>query len=171
MREEIQQVCCKKESSKKTSLGVISITEGRDFTRTSHNDTSSKDCCNEAAGSREAIEKTTAESGIIRRIIKCLNPKNLLIILIKLYRLCISPWFTPCCRFQPTCSSYAKEALEEHGFIKGLSLSFWRIIRCHPFCKGGHDPVPSKKSSDASQLNKLEVLNAFTFHHILIKCW
>jgi uncharacterized protein len=160
MREEIQQVCRKKKSGKKTSLGVVPIAEGTSFTKASHNDTSSKDCCNEAAGSREAIEKTTAESGIIRRVFKYLNPKNLLIVLVKLYRLCISPWFSPCCRFQPSCSSYAQEALEEYGLMKGLSLSFLRIIRCHPFCKGGHDPVPPKKASNASQLNNIRGLKS-----------
>ena len=155
MREEIQQVCREKKSGEKTSLGVVSLTEGRDFTRISHNDTSTEDCCAEAAGSREAIEKTTAESGIIKRVISSLNPKNLLIALIKLYRLCVSPWFSPCCRFQPSCSSYAKEALEVHGLVKGLYISFLRIIRCQPFCKGGYDPVPPKKASSASQLHNI----------------
>ena len=141
-------------------MGVVPIAEGGHFTRTSHNDTSSADCCNEAARSRETIEKATPESGIVKRVFICLNPKNWLIALVKLYRLCVSPWFSPCCRFQPSCSRYAQEALEEHGLIKGLSLSFLRIIRCHPFCKGGHDPVPPKKASDTSQLHKIRGLKS-----------
>lgn len=160
MREEIQQVCREKESGSKTSLGVIPVTEGTDFARASHNDTSTKNCCNEAAGSREAIKKTSTEGGVVKRVLNCLNPKNLLIVLVKLYRLCISPWFSPCCRFQPSCSSYAQEALEEYGLIKGFSLSFMRIIRCHPFCKGGYDPVPPKKTSDASQLHNIRGLKS-----------
>jgi len=152
MREEIQQVCSKEKSCKKTSLGVVSLTEGRNITGTSDNDTSSADCCFEAAGSREAIKETTGKGGIIKGFFSCLNPKKLLILLVKLYRLCISPWFTPCCRFQPSCSNYAQEALEKHGLIKGLSFSFLRIIRCQPFCKGGHDPVPEKKALNASQI-------------------
>ncbi|MBU8901345.1 MAG: membrane protein insertion efficiency factor YidD [Victivallales bacterium] len=91
---------------------------------------------------------------------RCLNPKNLIIALVKLYRLCISPWFSPCCRFQPSCSGYAQEALEKHGLIKGLYLSFLRIIRCHPFCEGGHDPVPRKKASNASQINNIRGLKS-----------
>ena len=160
MREEIQQVSREKKSGEKTPMGVVPLAEGTNFTRTSHNDTSTADCCNETAGSRETIRKTTAESGIIKRIFRCLNPKTLLIALVKLYRLCISPWFSPCCRFQPSCSKYTQEALEEHGLVKGLFLSFLRIIRCQPFCKGGYDPVPRKKAHDASQLHNIKGLKS-----------
>lgn len=48
------------------------------------------------------------------------------------------------CRFVPTCSTYAIEAIEIHGIFKGLLLAIWRILRCNPFCKGGYDPVPLK---------------------------
>lgn len=160
MREEIQQVCREKKSGKKASLGVVPVTEGTSFARTSYNDTSTENCCVETARSREAIKKTITKIGIIKRVFICLNPKNLFIAIVKFYRLCISPWFSPCCRFQPTCSSYAQEALEEHGLIKGLYLSFLRIIRCHPFCKGGHDPVPPKKASNASQLHNIRGLKS-----------
>ena len=158
MREEIQQVSRKKKSGQKASMGVVPIAEGTNFTRTFDHDTSTTACCTKAAGSRETIEKTIAESWIIKRVFNCLNPKNLLIVLVKLYRSCISPWFPPCCRFQPSCSNYAQEALHEHGLIKGLSLSFLRIIRCHPFCKGGHDPVPPKKESCTHQLHNIRGL-------------
>ena len=70
---------------------------------------------------------------------------RLLIKLIQFYRKSISPLKTPCCRFIPTCSTYAIEALQVHGVIKGMGLIVWRIIRCNPFCKGGFDPVPPKK--------------------------
>lgn len=49
--------------------------------------------------------------------------------------------FPPCCRFQPTCSQYAIEALKKYGVIKGGRKAMWRILRCNPFCKGGYDPV------------------------------
>jgi len=48
------------------------------------------------------------------------------------------------CRFIPTCSTYAIEAIEIHGLFKGVALALWRILRCNPFCKGGYDPVPKK---------------------------
>lgn len=69
--------------------------------------------------------------------------KSLLIWLVKLYKRQISPYKSPCCRFIPTCSEYALEALEKYGAIKGGYLAIRRILRCHPFSKkGGYDPVP-----------------------------
>ena len=66
----------------------------------------------------------------------------ILLIPIYFYRACISPMLPPSCRFTPTCSQYAIEALEKHGVIKGSALAVWRILRCNPFAKGGYDPVP-----------------------------
>ncbi|MFA6568951.1 MAG: membrane protein insertion efficiency factor YidD [Victivallales bacterium] len=77
---------------------------------------------------------------------KHINPVNLLLGLIWLYRKVISPWMFPCCRFTPTCSEYAQDALRKHGLIKGAVLSAWRLARCNPFCEGGHDPVPGRFS-------------------------
>ncbi len=68
--------------------------------------------------------------------------KTLAIFLIRLYQKYISPLFPSCCRFVPSCSAYAAEAFEKYGFFKGLYLSIKRILRCHPFSKGGYDPVP-----------------------------
>ena len=71
--------------------------------------------------------------------------KKILISLVRFYQKAISPLKLPCCRFSPTCSKYAIEAIEVHGAIKGLGLAIWRVLRCNPFCKGGYDPVPPKK--------------------------
>lgn len=68
--------------------------------------------------------------------------KVLLIAPIRFYRYFISPWLGWSCRFTPTCSVYTIEALETHGALKGLWLGMKRIVRCHPWCKGGYDPVP-----------------------------
>lgn len=69
--------------------------------------------------------------------------KSLLILIVKFYRRFISPYKAPCCRFIPTCSQYALEALEKYGAIKGGYLAVRRILRCHPFSKkSGYDPVP-----------------------------
>jgi len=65
-----------------------------------------------------------------------------LILLIKAYRLFLSPWLGSACRFTPTCSAYGVQALAMHGAPKGSYLIFKRIARCHPWCDGGHDPVP-----------------------------
>ncbi|GAA0079209.1 membrane protein insertion efficiency factor YidD [Clostridium sp. CTA-5] len=67
--------------------------------------------------------------------------KKLLISLIKFYRGYISPRRNPCCRFTPTCSQYALDAIEKYGAIKGSLMALYRILRCNPFCKGGYDPV------------------------------
>ncbi|MBR4910707.1 MAG: membrane protein insertion efficiency factor YidD [Clostridia bacterium] len=68
--------------------------------------------------------------------------------IIKLYRKLISPLKLPSCRFTPTCSQYAIEAIEVHGAFKGSFLAIRRILRCNPFCKGGYDPVPPKKTKN-----------------------
>ena len=73
--------------------------------------------------------------------------KNILIKLVQFYRKYLSPLKGySSCKFYPTCSTYAIEALEIHGAIKGSLLAIWRILRCNPFSKGGYDPVPQKKS-------------------------
>lgn len=74
--------------------------------------------------------------------------KRLFLFLIRLYRKYISPLKKrPCCRFYPTCSSYALEAIEEWGAIRGGFLTLWRILRCNPFCRGGIDNVPKRSAS------------------------
>ncbi|HBJ76421.1 MAG TPA: membrane protein insertion efficiency factor YidD [Porphyromonadaceae bacterium] len=64
------------------------------------------------------------------------------IFLIRLYQVCISPLFPPACRYTPTCSQYAMEALKKYGLFKGMMLSIKRILKCHPWGGSGYDPVP-----------------------------
>ena len=71
--------------------------------------------------------------------------KKIVLAAIRFYRRRISPMSQPCCRFIPTCSQYALEAVETHGAAKGLWLALCRVLKCHPFHKGGLDPVPPKK--------------------------
>ncbi len=68
--------------------------------------------------------------------------KQLCLALIRFYQLFLSPLFPPNCRFSPTCSQYAIDAITLHGLGRGLLLSLRRLLRCQPFCCGGHDPVP-----------------------------
>ena len=69
-------------------------------------------------------------------------PRRMLLWLIRFYRRSVSPMHRPCCRFIPTCSQYALEAIEKYGAVKGGFLAVRRILRCNPLCKGGYDPVP-----------------------------
>lgn len=66
---------------------------------------------------------------------------------IRAYRLLLSPWLGSACRFTPTCSAYAIEAIERHGPAGGSYLAIRRILRCHPWCAGGIDPVPPERRS------------------------
>ena len=68
--------------------------------------------------------------------------KTISIYLIKLYQTILSPIFGPSCRFYPTCSNYAVDAINNHGILKGFLLSIKRILKCHPFNPGGVDYVP-----------------------------
>ncbi|HHV09207.1 MAG TPA: membrane protein insertion efficiency factor YidD [Clostridiales bacterium] len=68
--------------------------------------------------------------------------KKIIILMVKFYRKYISPLKRPSCIYTPTCSLYALEALEKYGAIKGTYLAVRRILRCHPFHRGGYDPVP-----------------------------
>ncbi len=63
-------------------------------------------------------------------------------VIIRLYQWCLSPWLGTCCRFEPSCSHYALEALAQHGTIKGGLLTMRRLLRCHPLGRHGYDPVP-----------------------------
>ncbi|MDD2948450.1 MAG: membrane protein insertion efficiency factor YidD [Rugosibacter sp.] len=69
-------------------------------------------------------------------------PTQMLVFLVRGYQLFVSPLLGPRCRFYPTCSQYAVEALQTHGAVKGMWLTLRRILRCHPLQPGGHDPVP-----------------------------
>ncbi|MGA8055870.1 MAG: membrane protein insertion efficiency factor YidD [Burkholderiales bacterium] len=68
--------------------------------------------------------------------------RSLFVLLLRAYRYAISPLLGPRCRFEPSCSSYAIEALERHGVARGTWLAVRRVSRCHPWHRGGYDPVP-----------------------------
>lgn len=71
--------------------------------------------------------------------------KRVLIVLVRGYARYISPFTAPSCRFFPSCSEYAEEAIRRHGTLRGGWLALGRILRCHPFCPGGYDPVPGPR--------------------------
>lgn len=71
--------------------------------------------------------------------------KKLFLSIIRFYRKHISPHLPAMCRYYPTCSCYAIEAIETHGAFRGFLLALWRVLRCNPLSKGGYDPVPPKR--------------------------
>lgn len=70
-------------------------------------------------------------------------PVTFLMGLVRAYRFFLSPWLGSSCRFEPTCSAYSLQALEQHGAAAGTYITLGRLVRCHPWCDGGHDPVPT----------------------------
>jgi len=71
---------------------------------------------------------------------------NLLLLILRAYQLLISPFFGNCCRFYPSCSTYACDALKKHGIMRGIWLTLCRLLKCQPLHTGGYDPVPQPKN-------------------------
>lgn len=76
---------------------------------------------------------------------------GLVLLPVRVYSYLVSPWLPPSCRFSPTCSAYAEEAVRQHGPLRGGGLALWRLCRCHPFANGGHDPVPPVRANAKHQ--------------------
>ena len=92
------------------------------------------------AGGAESLPRpgtTTRRPGLAARLV---------LLLLRGYKVFISPMFTGSCRFLPSCSDYAAEAVVRYGALRGSRLAIGRLLRCHPFCKAGHDPVPNLDS-------------------------
>lgn len=82
-----------------------------------------------------------ASSDTVRHVLSE-GPRQLLMAIVRGYRFFLKPWLGNACRFEPTCSAYALQALQQHGAAAGAYLATRRILRCHPGCDGGCDPVP-----------------------------
>jgi uncharacterized protein len=76
--------------------------------------------------------------------------KSVVLRLLRAYRWAISPMFLPACRYVPTCSEYAMDAVNRYDALRGSLMAMWRVLRCHPFAKGGYDPVVKPKDSNAA---------------------
>jgi uncharacterized protein len=76
---------------------------------------------------------------------------KVLIALIRVYQYALSPMFGQRCKFYPSCSAYAVDALREYGAIRGTGMACWRIMRCNPFSHGGYDPVPPRHAHDGAE--------------------
>ena len=88
--------------------------------------------CSKTAAGQTETDNNQIQSGL---------PVRISVALLRCYKRYISPLLPPSCRFTPTCSEYAVEAVQRHGVIRGLMLALFRLFRCHPFAKGGYDPV------------------------------
>ncbi len=77
--------------------------------------------------------------------------RTMFVAVIRAYRVLISPWLGPACRFEPTCSQYACEAIRSFGIVKGSGFAVWRLLRCHPFHPGGYDPVNSEPKAPGAR--------------------
>ncbi len=95
--------------------------------------------------------KTSTNLFLIKNLMKLLkkplekSANVLLEYIYAFYKVGLRPLFGNACQFQPTCSNYSHQAFLDHGFVKGLALTTWRLLRCQPFCSGGYDPVPPKQ--------------------------
>lgn len=135
-------------------MGVVPASERKDHAVQNDFDTEKRNhscedaCCH---GTNGNPSDEGASPGYFPQIKFSFSLKGLLLIPIWVYKKIISPWMPPCCRFTPTCSAYAAEAIMTHGAIKGTAYALWRIIRCNPFTPGGYDPVPSASSTETRQ--------------------
>ena len=84
---------------------------------------------------------------------------RIVVALIAFYQRWLSPLGPPCCRFVPSCSTYAREALEQYGLLRGLALAAWRLLKCQPFHQGGYDPVPGSLSAHNAAYAVTTILN------------
>ena len=78
-------------------------------------------------------------------------PQRAVLLLLRAYKWAISPMLPPACKYVPTCSEYAMEAVERYGAVRGGFMAAWRLLRCHPFAKGGYDPVVKRTTQDHRQ--------------------
>ena len=86
--------------------------------------------------------------------------KTLALALLRLYKRWISPAFPPSCRYVPTCSEYAMEAVERYGALRGGMMAAWRVVRCHPLAKGGLDPVVNAAEGNPTHSQKARMNGA-----------
>src|SRR5438874_12553036 len=90
--------------------------------------------------------------GLRRLAMTRFRVRDLLLYFFRGYRWDISPMFLPPCGYVPTCSEYAREAVVRRGVMRGIAMATWRVLRCHPFAKGGYDPVVMEQNSNAACL-------------------
>ncbi|MGA7687544.1 MAG: membrane protein insertion efficiency factor YidD [Terriglobales bacterium] len=93
--------------------------------------------------------------------------KTMALSMLRLYKRWISPSLAPSCRYVPTCSEYAMEAIDRYGTLRGGAMATWRLLRCHPFVKGGLDPV-LKHSADTGACRDQGIRYTSRHHHVVL---
>ena len=152
MRKEVLSESHSPQSGKTAGLGEFPTAQTNDQTLPSGFHTPSTHqtgkVCRCHPGDGEAAEET-GSAPELGRLSKAAIALPLL--LIRVYQLTLSPFIGQCCRFTPSCSRYAAEALKTHGFWYGSMLTIYRLLRCQPWCKGGYDPVPPPKRKQSER--------------------
>ena len=143
LRKKIQHTRCKTQPRKEIIVGKPQVIETAN--KTVQNCTDSKVQDHELHSTRNK-KRACQAACIARSVVRACGTAGtkVLIFFIRIYQRAISPLFPACCRFEPTCSKYAVEALQKHGLVRGSLLTICRLARCQPFCKGGFDPVPNE---------------------------
>ena len=152
LRQEVQLESRRPEQGQKAPLGVFEANQARNpsMPHDSHSQKENPGVQNSGChgSTQETLErcwKAISGEGDKSRMSSALA--KMLLAALWFYKKCISPWLPPACRFTPTCSEYAMEAVIKHGALKGSALAVWRLLRCQPFSKGGYDPVPEPSNS------------------------
>ena len=156
MQQKVQFVVGDKKSGAPVALGELPDVEARfvclpDIADTPQKNAEVRSGSDNKGNCENACRSRSSAAG------SCSFAAWVLIGTVVFYRRFISPLFPPCCRFTPSCSAYAMEALKKRGFWIGSCLTVWRLLRCHPFCRGGYDPVPGKTVKSASSGNAVNV--------------
>ena len=152
MRKKVLHKSSCPQPGKEIGLGELPLTQTADqtvpsglYTPSAHQ---TSQMCGCAPGDGKTAQKTESAPEL-GRLSKAAIALPLL--LIRVYQLTLSPFIGQCCRFTPSCSRYATEALKRHGFWYGSFLAICRLMRCQPFCRGGYDPVPPRKIKNSKQ--------------------
>lgn len=159
MRKKIQSQSSGKESRQKTPVGIIQVSQKADTSMSYHIHTEieNPECQSTRSSDRTGNSNGTGRYNELFRFRLSLTPRGILLMFLWVYRKSFSLWLPNSCRFYPSCSAYAVEAIGVHGAVKGSALTAWRLLRCQPFCAGGYDPVPEKgRWSNKLKTRKLE---------------
>ena len=153
MRQEVQFVVGQPQSRPTTDVGKFPVAETGDFSLHADSDPAEKNDALHASASHGGVGETAGEcpsdtAGNCGFAARCM------IALIRVYQRTLSRLLPDQCRFRPSCSCYAVEAFAIHGFFRGFWLTCYRLLRCQPFCQGGYDPVPPRKSKGKSVSRK-----------------